>query len=148
MEKGPDEEVLEKGEGAHAQHSEAHGQDEVEPQGMPQAVMVSPAVELGAENARAAGAAEETEVKDKQQLIDDGDAGHGFRADPPYHQVVQQVDKGGNRVLQQQWQRQRRDGPVKLTISDQFFHSNSPVFRDVRPSYPSRRKLSIRCPRS
>ena len=136
VEKGPNKEVLEESQSTQGQHGKAQSQDHVEPKGVAQTLVVTPAIKLRSENARAAGAAEETKVKDKQKLVDNGDTGHGFGADPSHHQIVQQVDKGGNRVLQQQRQGQHRHGPVKLPVSDQFFHCISPYFSQIEDILP------------
>ena len=75
--------------------------------------------------ARAARAAEETEVIYEQKLVDDGHARHRFRADPPDHKVIEQIHKRRYGVLQQQRQRERRDQLVKVFVSDKFLHRSS-----------------------
>ena len=83
--------------------------------------MVALPVELRAEDGSAGKAAEDGEVKDKDDLIDDGHAGHGGGAQPPYHHVVQKVYKLGDALLDDHGDDEQNDRDVKRLGPDKFF---------------------------
>lgn len=125
MEKRPDQRVLH----PHQQHPGPRGnqctEDQVKAQGMLDAFRIPPAVKLRPENPRASHGPENAQVHYEQHLVYNGDAGHLLRADLSHHQVVQQVHKGGDGVLQQQRQGQHRHRLVEGLVSDQLFHTFS-----------------------
>ena len=96
------------------------------PEGIPDALVVLPSLELGGENARAGGRTEDAEVEHEQQLIDDGNAAHGDRAHLPHHHIVQHLDKIGDAILDHHGQRHRENAAVEMF----FFH--------IFPSKPKR----------
>lgn len=89
-------------------------------------------VELGAEDPGAGNTAENADIKDKDQLVDDGDSRHLFGADLSHHNIIQKADKAGNGVLNDQRDSQSQHIPVKLPVSDEFVfeflpHKNTPL---------------------
>ena len=70
--------------------SQQRADENFEPEGVADAVVVSGALELGGEDARAGGGAEDRQIKHKQQLVHNGNAAHGQGTHPAHHNVVQQ----------------------------------------------------------
>ena len=117
-----DERIRNEREQRRGKHRKRGAEQNVEAQRMPDAVIVAAAEKLRAENARAAAAAEKTEVIYKEKLVDDGYARHRFRADAPDHKVIEQIHERRYGVLKQQRQSEHRDQPVKVLVSDKFLH--------------------------
>ena len=76
----------------------------------------NPALELGGEDARAGGRAEDAEVEHEHKLIDDGHAAHGDRAHLTHHHIVQHLDEIGDAVLDHHRQRHSQDPPIELLV--------------------------------
>ena len=91
---------------------------QLRPHGAANAFLVPLAVELGGEDANACKAAEEEQVQHKEQLVHNGDAGHGLRAHLAHHQIVQQAHKIGDQILHQHGNHDRRQPPVEGAIPD------------------------------
>ena len=85
---------------------------------------------LRGKNACSGYTAEQTEIIDKEQLIDNGYAGHLFCADLPDHDVVQQTHKVGNAVLNHDGYGDGQYHFVKIPISYEFV---SDVFQESHP---------------
>ena len=81
------------------QRDRAEGYQKLGAEGVAHALAVVLSVVLGGEDARAGKAAEDAEVEHKQQLVDDGHAGHGLRAHLTDHEVVQKADEIGDDIL-------------------------------------------------
>ena len=82
-----------------AQRSQRSADENLEPEGVSDTFVVPVAMELSSENAGTGAAAEDTQVEHEQQAVDDGNTGHGQCAHLTHHDVVQQIDKIGNAVL-------------------------------------------------
>ena len=82
---------------------------------------VAAAVILGGEDTRPGEAAEDAEVENKEQLIDDGDAGHRLRPHLAHHDIVQEVYEVGNHVLDQNGNQDQIELAVKGPAADIFF---------------------------
>ena len=88
---------------------------------MADAVVVMRACVLRGEDARTGETAENTEVEDEKHVVDDGDGGHGNRADGADHQIVQHAHDVRDRVLDDHRYDDDRDFPVELTVPDEAF---------------------------
>ena len=62
-------------------------------------LMVAGAVELGGKDARTCHSAKDAKVEDEHQLVDDGHAAHQYRAGLTDHDVIQQGNKVGDGIL-------------------------------------------------
>ena len=89
---------------------------ELEPEGVPDALVILRAVKLGSKNTGTGTGAENAQIENKGELIDDGNAAHGQRADPAHHDVIQQGDKVGDAVLNNNGQDNRDYPPVKCPV--------------------------------
>ncbi len=67
--------------------------------GLPDSFLVFLSEILCRENTRSGYAAEQAQIVDKDQLVNDGDTRHRLRADPADHNVVQKTYKIRNTVL-------------------------------------------------
>ena len=63
--------------------------DQLKAHGVAHTVVISLAVKLGGEDARPGYPAEDRQLVYKQQLIGDGDGGHGFRTQTANHKIIQ-----------------------------------------------------------
>ena len=79
--------------------------------------MILGAKELSRKDARAGHRAEHAQIEHKQQLVDDGNAGHGFRTHLTYHHIVKHTDKTGDDVLYQHRHHHRHKLSVKSFVS-------------------------------
>ena len=92
---------------------------------MADALVILGAVELGGEDTRAGACAEDAQVEDEQQAVDDGNAAHGNGADLADHDVVQQGHKVGDAVLDDNGDGHPKDPAVKRLVSDvTMMHKN------------------------
>ena len=103
-------------------------------EGIRHAPVVPAAVELGGEDARARKPAEDAEVEDEEELVDDGDAGHGLRPHLSDHDVVQEVYKIRDEVLDQNGDHDREEPPVKGPVAEILL---KPHVCHCFPSFPS-----------
>ena len=104
-------------------HSDSnHYQSGAEPQlkteGIAHPFIVSAAVKLGAEYSRSRYGAENTDIKDKQQLVRHSYAGHLLRSYLSYHDVVQKPHKIGDSVLYHNRYGHRQHQLIKILCSD------------------------------
>ena len=88
--------------------------------------------ELCRENTDSGHAAEDAEIEDEEQLVDDGDPGHRIRADPPDHNVVQHTDKIRDTVLQHDRKSDHHRMFDKLSVKPDT--QSSPFFQDIQPT--------------
>ena len=93
-------------------HTDADGTQkqsriELEAHGVGNAPLVTAPVKLRRENTRCGYAPENAQIEDKNQLVGDRNARHRRRTDPPDHNVVQERNKVGNKVLNHNRQRYR-----------------------------------------
>ena len=75
---------------------------------------------LRGEDPRARYAAKQTQIIDKDQLIDDGNAGHGFRADPADHDIVQKVYEISDAVLHHDGHGNRQNHLIESSVAYEF----------------------------
>ena len=54
---------------------------------------------LSAKNARRGCRAKDRQIVDKNQLVDNGNAGHLLRAQLSHHDIIQKTDQIGNGIL-------------------------------------------------
>ena len=83
------------------------------------------AVELGGEDTRAGTGAENAKVEDKQQAVDDGNTAHGNGTHLAHHDVVQQGNKIGDAVLNDDGNGHRKTAAVKRPVADVTFEHRS-----------------------
>ena len=76
---------------------------------------------LRGKNPCAGDCSENTEIIDKQDLIDDRNTGHGFRTDPADHNIVQQIYKVCNTVLDHDRNGNGKDHFIKSRVAKIFF---------------------------
>ena len=127
MDKSQDQPLAEADENkeGHSQHAQSNIQ--LPPEAVGHTLVVALAIELGSEDPRPGQPAEDAEVKDKQQLVDNGHAGHGLRAHLAHHHIVQQVHKVCYQVLCQDRQHHGEKPPIKGPVAYQRSHEHSPL---------------------
>jgi lipopolysaccharide export system protein LptA len=76
------------------------------------------AAELGGEDARSGAGTENAQVEYENQTVDDGDTAHGYGAHLAYHNIVQQIDKIGDTVLNHDGNGNPEDPFVKGPVTD------------------------------
>ena len=89
------------------------------PEGVSHALLIVFPIVLGGKDPRPGKAAENTEIKNENQLVDDGHAGHGLRANLAHHHIVQQTDKVCDHILYQHRRHHREQLAVKGPVADQ-----------------------------
>ena len=90
----------------------------LEPEGVADARVIPGAVELGREDSRAGAGAEDAQVENEHELVYNGHAAHGKRADAAHHDVIQEGNKIGDAVLNDDGQDDVKDSPVKRPVPD------------------------------
>ena len=88
-------------------------------EGMPDTLVILGPVILCRKNAGACQAAENAQIIDKEQLIDNGHPGHLLCAHPADHDIVQKRDKIGDGILHHHRDSNGKDFPVKRSVPDQ-----------------------------
>ena len=91
---------------------------ELGPEGVSHTLLIVFPVILGGEDPRPGKAAENAEIKNKDQLVDDGHTGHGLRAHLAHHHIVQQTDKICDHILYQHRRHHREKLAVKSPVAD------------------------------
>ena len=99
----------------------------LKPHGVPHALMIPLSVKLDTKDPGGGQSAKDGQVKDKDQLIDNGYAAHLLRSHPPDHNIVKETYKIGNAVLDHDGHRHLQNAPVKLFITDQLTHVNPKI---------------------
>ena len=74
---------------------------ELGPEGVSHALLVVFPIVLGGKDPRPGKAAEDAEIKDEDELVDDGHAGHWLRTHLAHHHIVQQAHKICDHILYQ-----------------------------------------------
>ena len=141
MEEEGEEGFVEEVQGQHAQNGQEPHQPELEPEHVLHAGQVPLAVELGPVDARAAEAAEHTQVEHEDQLVADGHAGHLLRADAAHHEIVQHVHEAGDTVLNHHRQGDSQHQPIERPIPDILFFKSFP--HHCTASYPISPRFAI-----
>ena len=91
--------------------------EELEPEGVADTLIIPAAVELGSEDTRPGGGTENTEIEHKNDLIDDGNTAHGQGTHLAHHNVIQQGYKIGNAVLDDDGNGDLKYPPVKGPVT-------------------------------
>ena len=107
-----------KHEYAYECNAQQRAEDELEAEGLADAFTVARTEELGAEDAGARDAAEHTEVKYEYQLVGDGNARHRLGSQLTDHNIIKQVDKVGDAILDHHWDGDGKYHAVKGLIAD------------------------------
>ena len=105
------------------QHPDAQGGQQrthkhLKAEGVAHTLMILRAEELGGKDTRAGGGAEYAQVKDEQKLVHNGNAVHLHRSHLAHHDVVQQGNKIGDAVLNDDGQGHRQNPAVKVPVTD------------------------------
>ena len=103
-------------EQSRTQGTQQQAHQELEPEGVADARMVLPALELGGEDARTGGRAENTQVEHEHELVDDGHTAHGNGPHLPHHHIVEHLDKIRDAVLDHDGQGHGEDPLVELLV--------------------------------
>ena len=77
-------------------------------------------VVLRRKDAGAGNCSEQAEVIDKQDLVDNGNTGHGLRADLTDHNIVQHVYKVCDTVLNHDWDSNHKYHLIKSGVAEVF----------------------------
>ena len=93
---------------------------------MANTIVILCAGKLRSKNTGAGKSAEDTEVENKQQLIDDGHSRHLKRADTANHHIIKQTDDVGYRILNDNRQNDCNHLPVKSTVADKCTAESRP----------------------
>ena len=113
---------------------------------MPHAVHIALAVELGAEDADSAEASKDGKHMNIQHRVSNRCGGNGFRSQAPHHNVIQQGDKAGNKLLHNDRNQQRQYRSVKAPAANQFLEQRSiPPFIIASASFGILRRMSGSC---
>ena len=123
-----------------AQGPDHQAEQQPEPEGVAHPLIVLLAEELGAEDGGPSQAAENGQVENEYNLVDNGHPGHGGGAQAAHHHVVQQVDKLGDALLDDHGHQQGQHGGVERPAANQFFPQ---AFHRVRFSLFSSKKSLI-----
>ena len=94
-----DQRILEKEKQSPGDQGNGQTDQHFKPEGIADAVIIPAAVKLGGKNTRTGGSAENAEIKNKDDLVDNGHAAHRKRANLTDHDVVKQGYKIGDSVL-------------------------------------------------
>ena len=89
----------------------------LKPKGVFLAFVIPFSKKLSAKNTGAGDAAENTDIKDKHQLVDDGHTGHLLRTHLAHHNVVQKTHKAGDGVLDDHGERKKDHIAIKLPVT-------------------------------
>ena len=131
VEEEADKEIAEQEQDCPEDHKNADCNKQLHTDRLPDAFLVTLAVELRRQDARSGDTAQQAEVEDEDQLIDDRHTAHRFRADLADHDVVQQRNKCRNDLLNKNREQNGEHTPVKSSIPDIFVHRRSLPFISV-----------------
>ena len=117
-----------KGFAGEAQHRAEYRQDrepddELYPDRLPNALLVSLAVKLCCQDPCTGYTAQRTEIEDKDELVHNGNAAHRLRSDLPDHDVVQHGDKVCYDILDQDRHQDGEYPPIEVPIPYIPLHS-------------------------
>ena len=90
-----------------------HGEINLDPEGVAHAVHVTLAEKLGAVDTGAAETAEDGQHMHHEDGIGDGGGGDGFAAEAAHHNIVEQRNKRGNKLLNHNGNQQRQNAFVE-----------------------------------
>ena len=112
-----------------ADQGDGDADEEFEPEGMADALLVVGATELGGENTGTGAGTKHAQIEHKQQLVDDGDTAHGNGTHLAHHDVVQQGNKIGNTVLDDNGDGYPKDAAVERPVTDVTLKHRKPLFK-------------------
>ena len=93
--------------------------------------MVPGTVELGGEDTGAGRSTENAQVEHEHELVDDGNTAHLHGADGADHDVIQQGNKIGNTVLDDDGDGYPQNPAVKGPVADVFLEHRKILDRSV-----------------
>ena len=101
----------------------AENQDgpDLEAEGIADTRCIAASAILRSKNTGAGNTAEDAEIIDKQELVDDGDTGHLVGADPADHDIVEEAYKVGDAALYHDGDSNCQNHMVKSRCSDILF---------------------------
>ena len=73
-----------------SQHRKQYTANHFKAEGMADIVIIAAAMELGSENSCTGGRAEDAQIKNKNQIVDNGNTAHFQRSHLTHHDVIQQ----------------------------------------------------------
>jgi len=106
-------------------NSEKSADQHLEAEGVPDALVIPGAVELGGEDARAGTGTEDAEVEHKDQTVDNGNPAHGYGAHLADHNVVQKIYEIGNAVLDHNGHGDPEKPAVKGPVTNISMHDDN-----------------------
>ena len=118
LQKELNELIVQGGEYDHAKCSGKQIDQNFEAEGVAFSVYVLQSVKLCGKDAGRADRAEHQQVEDEDELIDDGNSGHGGGGDPTYHDVIKQIDQIGNAVLNDHGDCHGKHRVIEMPIPD------------------------------
>ena len=127
------------------QHNHRCGNHPFDAEAVAHALVILRSGVLRGKDARACQPAEDAQVEDEQQLIDDGDRRHLQRTHAPNHHIVQQADDVTHRILNDDGHDHRNHLCIECAIADELMaQSAAPggalhflFLRDDRAPLPS-----------
>ena len=121
MQEGGDQLVLKKIHYGNEKRRKAGDHDEVEANGMLRIFIVVVADVLSSKNVGTGYTAVDAHSEQIDELVDDSHTRHLLRSQASDHHVVQEIDKAGNRVLQNQRNSKSQRCFVKRLCANNFF---------------------------
>ena len=138
LEVQPDELRPESSQYGNADARQHRADDQLKPHGVLNAVHIVITVKLRTENARPGHSAEDDQIKNKQQLVCNRNAGHFHGAYPTDHHIIQQTDKVRYRILHHNRHPDRQHPAVKCPAAKEFIlHGLSPLLKRRSNHYPT-----------
>ena len=116
----PDQGIAAQQENADAAHRNGRTGQQLEAEGVAHTLVILAAEELGGKNTRAGDGTENAQVKYEQQLVYNGHAAHLHGADLAHHDIIQQGNKIGDAVLDDNGQHHRQHPAVKGSVAYKF----------------------------
>ena len=107
-------------ENADAAHRNGRTGQQLEAEGVAHTLVILAAEELGGKYTRTGDSAENAQVKYEQQLVYNSHAAHLHGADLAHHDVIQQGNKIGDAVLDDNGQHHRQHPAVKGSVAYKF----------------------------
>ena len=118
MEEKGDQLLTEQQKHRHEDDQRAQGDIELCPEGVAHTLLIVFPVILGGKDPCPGQAAEDAEIENEDELVDNGNAGHGLRTHLSHHHIVQQAHKICDHIL---YQHRGHDGEklaVKGPVAD------------------------------
>ena len=122
MKEKTDERIPQREENRQRRRKKPGGKNKLIPQGMADTLRISLTVELGRKDTDAAKGAEDRQIKDKNELVDDGNAAHGHGAHLTDHYVIKQTYEICYRVLYKYRDHYHKQMLVERAIAEKFIY--------------------------